>query len=117
VSSTYSGVLTWLFEPWRIGTVADDRPSVLRGSDWASSLVVEVEVSRFSHCRSTKERSRPDILDRLIRGDGERMSVGKSNSHLSSPIRLISTDIRHSLAYELVTCKYNHYSTRFIDLL
>jgi hypothetical protein len=24
--------------------IADDRPSVLRGSDWASSLVVEVEV-------------------------------------------------------------------------
>ena len=35
--------------------VADDRPSVLRGSDWASSSVVDVEVEAGRSSRANTE--------------------------------------------------------------
>ena len=48
--------------------VADDRPSVLRGSDWASSLAVEVEVE--VECRSLSLGAYVAGIGRRAEGDG-----------------------------------------------
>jgi len=50
--------------------VADDRPSVLRGSDWASSLAVEVEVEVEVECSSLSLGAYVAGIGRRAEGDG-----------------------------------------------